>query len=54
MLRRETAIAGEDEFVAMTDAVNAIEVTTAKDVPEWATCERPWRRSTAQCPSQCQ
>lgn len=40
MLRRETAIAAEDEFVEMTDAVNAIKVTTAKDVPAWAEAVR--------------
>lgn len=40
MLRRETAIAAEDEFLEMTDAVNAIKVTTAKDVPAWAEAVR--------------
>ena len=40
MLRRETAIAAEDEFVEMTDAVNAIKVTTAKDVPAWSEAVR--------------
>jgi hypothetical protein len=40
MLRRETAIAAEDEFVEMTDAVNAIKVSTPKDVPAWAEAVR--------------
>lgn len=40
MLRRETAIAAEDEFVEMTDAVNAIKVATAKDVPAWSEAVR--------------
>lgn len=40
MLRRETASAAEDEFLEMTDAVNAIKVATQKDVPAWAEAVR--------------
>jgi hypothetical protein len=40
MVRRETASAAEDEFLEMTDAVNAVEVTTAKDVPAWSEAVR--------------
>ncbi len=40
MLRRETATAAEDEFLEMTDAVNAIKVVTQKDVPAWAEAVR--------------
>jgi hypothetical protein len=40
MLRGETATAAEDEFVQMTDAVNAIEVANQKDVPAWAEAVR--------------
>jgi hypothetical protein len=40
MLRRETASAAEDEFLEMTDAVNAIKVATQEDVPAWAEAVR--------------
>jgi uncharacterized protein DUF4239 len=40
MLRGETASAAEDEFLEMTDAVNAIKVATQKDVPAWAEAVR--------------
>jgi len=40
MLGRETSTAAEDEFLQMTDAVNAIEVATQKDVPAWAEAVR--------------
>jgi len=40
MLRGESASAAEDEFLQMTDAVNAIEVATQKDVPAWAEAVR--------------
>lgn len=36
-MRAGTSIsAAEDEFLAMVDAVNAIDVVTARDVPAWA------------------
>lgn len=40
MLRHETVTAAEDEFLEMTDTVNAIKVSTAKDVPAWAEAVR--------------
>ncbi len=40
LLRGETATHAEDEFLAMADAVNAIDVVTAKDVPAWAEAVR--------------
>jgi len=40
MLRRETAAAAEDEFLEMADAVNGINVRTAKDVPAWTEAVR--------------
>lgn len=40
MLRGDTATAAEDEFLQMTDAVNAIAVATQKDVPAWAEAVR--------------
>lgn len=36
MIRGESATAAEDEFIEMTDAVNAMKVETAKDVPAWS------------------
>lgn len=36
MLRGQTATAAEDEFPEMTDAVNAMRVELAKDVPAWS------------------
>jgi uncharacterized protein DUF4239 len=36
MVRGETATAAEDEFLEMTDAVNAIKVDSPKDVPAWS------------------
>lgn len=40
MVNGETATAAEDEFLEMADAVNAIEVTTARDVPAWTAAVR--------------
>jgi hypothetical protein len=36
MAQRQAATAAEDEFLAMTDAVNEIGVETTKDVPAWS------------------
>ena len=36
MVRGETATAAEDEFLEMTDAVNAMKVDSPKDVPAWS------------------
>jgi hypothetical protein len=36
MVRGETATAAEDEFLEMTDAVNAMKVDSQKDVPAWS------------------
>jgi hypothetical protein len=40
MVRGETATAAEDEFLEMTDAVNAMKVESAKDVPAWSEAAR--------------
>ncbi|MBI2767085.1 MAG: DUF4239 domain-containing protein [Chloroflexi bacterium] len=40
MIRGETASAADDEFLAMADAVNALDVSTARDVPAWAEAVR--------------
>jgi len=40
MVRGGTAVAAEDEFLEMTDAVNGIQVATQKDVPAWAEAVR--------------
>jgi hypothetical protein len=40
MISGRTTTAAEDEYFAMADAVNAMKVTTAKDVPAWAEAVR--------------
>src|SRR6267142_293005 len=40
MVRGETATAAEDEFLEMTDAVNAMKVDSPKDVPAWSEAAR--------------
>jgi hypothetical protein len=40
MIQRRIATAAEDEYFEMADAVNAIKVSTRKDVPAWAEAVR--------------
>jgi hypothetical protein len=40
MVARRTTTAAEEEYFAMADAVNGMEVSTAKDVPAWAEAVR--------------
>jgi hypothetical protein len=40
MIARKAATAAEDDYFAMADAVNAITVTTRRDVPAWAEAVR--------------